>query len=171
MNPVPLNARGLIDFRINGRVPELPVLVSLIGQLEFTNVVLHAEAGEAYDWRCIAALEVEIFVDLAVPFPKLIRTLADIAAAVPKRMILSFSEGACIDCGEMRTVTDFALFDWFPMVITPTRAAPARHIRAWNDGEAVVRKLWQALGDTIPIPFDRAMDLVVKIAGGNQPCA
>ena len=171
MNPVPLNARGLIDFRVNGRVPELPVLVSLVGPLEFTNLTLHAEAGAAYDWRAISALEIEVFASLEVPWPKVIRTLSDIAAAVPKRMVLTFAEGACVDCGEMRAVTDFAVFDWFPMVVTPTRAAPADHIRAWTDGQAIARKLWQAQGDTIPVPYDKAMDLVVQIAAENQPCA
>ncbi|CAE6713268.1 hypothetical protein R75461_01160 [Paraburkholderia nemoris] len=171
MNPLPLNAQSLLELRAHGRIPELPVLVSLIGKLEFTNLTLHAQAGESCDWHCIAALEVELFVSLAVPFPKLLRTLADIAAAVPKRMILTFAEGACVDCGEMRSVTDFALFDWFPMVVTPRRAKPADHIRAWNDGEMIARKLWKALGDTLPIPYDKAMDLVVQIAAENQPCA
>jgi hypothetical protein len=171
VNPIPLNAKGLLDMRANHRVPELPVLISLTGQLDFTNHTLHAEAGVSYDWRAIAALEVEVFASFAVPWPRLLRTLGEIAAVVPKRMVLTFAEGACIDCGEMRTVTDFALFDWFPMVVTPTRAAPADHARAWNDGQAVARKLWQALGDTLPIPYDKAMDLVVEIAAENQPCA
>jgi hypothetical protein len=171
VNPLPLNAQSLIELRANRRVPELPVLVSLVGKLDFTNLTLYAEAGMSYDWRAVAALEVEVFASLAVPFPKLLRTLADLAAAVPKRMILTFAEGACVDCGEMRTVTDFALFDWFPMVVTPRRAAPAEHIRAWNDGQVISDRLWKALGDTLPIPYDRAMDLVVEIAAGNQPCA
>lgn len=171
MNPLPLNAQSLLELRQHGRIPELPVLVSLIGKLDFTNLTLHAEAGEAYDWRAVSALEIEVFVSLAVPFPKLLRTLADLAAAVPKRMVLTFAEGACVDCGEMRTVTDFALFDWFPMVVSPRRAAPAEHIRAWNDGQTIARKLWAALGDTLPIPYDKAMDLVVEIAAENQRCA
>lgn len=171
MNPLPLNAQSLLELRQHGRIPELPVLVSLVGKLEFTNLTLHAEAGVTYDWRAIAALEIEVFVSLEVPFAKLLRTLADLAAAVPKRMVLTFAEGACIECGEMRTVTDFALFDWFPLAISPRRAAAAGHIRAWNDGQTISRKLWQALGDTLPIPYDRAMDLVVEIAAENQPCA
>ncbi|WP_233854058.1 histidine ammonia-lyase [Paraburkholderia sp. HD33-4] len=168
---LPLNAQSLIDFRLNGRIPELPVLVSLVGKLDFTNVVLYAEAGKPYDWRAVAALEVELFVSLEVPWSKLLRTLADIAAVVPKRMILTFTEGACVDCGEMRTVMDFALFDWFPMVVTPRRAEPTEHIRAWNDGQAIARKLWQAVGDTLPNLYDRAMDLALQVAAENQPCA
>jgi hypothetical protein len=171
LNPIPKNAQSLLDLRKGGRVPDLPVLISLTGPLNFTNLTLQAEAGVTYDWRAISALEVEVFASFAVPFSKLLRTLAEIAAVVPKRMILTFAEGACVDCGEMRTVTDFALFDWFPMVVTPTRAAPAEHIRAWTDGHSVARKLWEAMGDTLPIPFDRAMDLVVQIAGENKPCA
>jgi hypothetical protein len=171
LNPIPKNGQGLIDMRRNRHVPELPVLVSLVGALGFTNVTLQAEAGAAYDWRLVSLLEVEVFADLSVPFPKLLRTLADIAAVVPSRIVLTFSEGACVDCGEKRRVTDFEVFDWFPMVVTPTRAAPAVHIQAWNDGRAVAKKLWAALGETLPIPYDKAMDLVVEIAAENQRCA
>lgn len=171
MNPLPLNAKSLVDMRKNHCVPELPVLISLIGALDFTNLTLHAEAGVAFDWRAVSVLEVEVFASFDSPWPKLLRTLADIAAVVPKRMVLTFTEGARVECGEMRTVTDFAVFDWFPMAVTPMRAAPAEHIRAWNDGQAVARKLWQALGETLPIPYDKAMDLVLQIAAEGQSCA
>ena len=162
---IPLNAQSLIDLRLRGLVPELPVLVSLVGRLEFTNVTLYADAGVSIGWRMLAGLEVEVFTSIAVPFPKLLRTLADIAAVVPARMILCFTEGARVDCGQMRTVAheagDFALFDWFPMAIGPT---------GYADGTKVARKLWAALGHELPIPFDEAMDLVVQIAAEKQ-CA
>lgn len=155
-------------MRTAGEVPALPVLISLIGPLEFTNLTLHADAGTEYDWHLIAALKVEVFASASTPFRKLLSLLAGIAAAVPKHMVLTFIEGPRIDCGDMRTVTDFALFDWFPMVITPTCAAPERHIRAWNEGKVIEKKLWHELGRALPIPYDKAMDLVVQIAQEGQ---
>lgn len=168
MSQLPRNAESLIAMRSVRKVPDLPVLVSLVGPLEFTNLTLLADAGVEYDWRPISALEVEVFASAATPFRKLLSVLAAIAAAVPKRMVLTFTEGPRIDCGEMRTVTDFAVFDWFPMVVMPTCAAPARHIRAWNDGKAIEKKLWHELGRSLPIPYEKAMDLVVQIAQEAQ---
>lgn len=149
-------------------VPELPVLISLIGTLDFNNLTLYADAGKAYDWHLVAALEVEIFASASTPFRKLLATLAGIAAGVPKHMVLAFEDGPRIDCGDMRTVTDFAVFDWFPMVVMPIGLSPANHIKAWNDGKAIEKKLWHELGRALPIPYDKAMELVVKIAGENR---
>jgi hypothetical protein len=160
----PRNGQSLLDLRMRGLVPELPVLVSLVGTLDFSNVTLYADAGKPYDWRVIAGLEVEVFASLAVPFSGLLRTLADIAAAVPKRMVLAFSEGARIECGEMRLVRDengdFGLFDWFPIAVGPYDA----------HGAKVAKRLWAELGKSIPIPFDEAMTLVHQIAAEKQ-CA
>jgi hypothetical protein len=168
MSQLPRNADGLIAMREAREIPALPVLVSLIGPLEFNNVTLQASAGVKYDWHLIAALELEVFASAATPFRKLLETLADIAAAVPKHMVLTFIEGPRIDCGDMRTVTDFAVFDWFPMVVMPIGAAPANHIKAWDDGKAIEKKLWHELGRALPIPYEKAMDLVVQIAQENQ---
>jgi hypothetical protein len=162
---IPRNAQSLVDLRMRGLVPELPVLVSLGERLDFSNVTLYADPGVRYGWRMLAGLETEIFTSLSAPFQKLLRTLADIAAAVPARMILTFTEGARVDCGEMRTICheagDFSLFDWFPMAIGPS---------GYADGTKVARRLWAALGHEIPIPFDDAMDLVVELAAEKQ-CA
>jgi hypothetical protein len=144
------------------------VLISLVGTLEFDNVTLYADAGAAYDWHLIAALEVEVFASASTPFRKLLATLAGIAAGVPKHMVLTFAEGPRIDCGEMRTVTDFAVFDWFPMGIMPTGLAPAEHIRLWNEEKVIEKKLWHELGRALPIPYDKAMDLMVQIAWENR---
>jgi hypothetical protein len=168
MSKLPRNSESLVALRTGGRKPELPVLISFAGPLEYSNLTLQASAGEKYDWHCIAGLEVEVFVSMRTPFSAILKRLADIAAAVPKVMILTFSEGPRIHCGEMRTLTDFALFDWFPMVITPERAAPANHIRAWTEGSVIEKKLWHELGRALPIPYEKAADLVVEIARGNQ---
>jgi hypothetical protein len=170
MTPIPRNCEQLIAMRKAKSVPALPVLISLVGPLEFTNLTLLANAGTRYEWRAVSALDLEVFASVATPFRQLIEVLVDVAAAVPKRLILTFIEGPRIDCGEMRTNTDFALFDWFPMVVMPVRAAPERHIKAWNDGKALERKLWAELGKSIPIPYDNAVDLVVQIAKENQQC-
>jgi hypothetical protein len=168
MSQLPRNADALVAMRKAGDIPDLPVLISLVGSLEFSNLTLYANPGAKYDWHLIQALEVEVFVSAAIPFSKVLALLADIAAAVPDRMILTFTDGPRVDCGEKRRVTDFEVFDWFPMVVTPVRAAPADHIRAWKDGKVIERKLWKALGKALPIPYDKAMDLVVKIAKEGQ---
>lgn len=150
------------------KVPELPVLISFVGPLEYRNLTLQANPGVKYDWHCIACLEVEVFVSLKTPFYAVLKRLADIAAGVPKTMVLTFIEGPRVHCGEMRTVTDFAVFDWFPMVVTPERAAPANHIRAWTEGKVIEKKLWDEVGRALPIPYEKAMNLVVEIARENQ---
>lgn len=170
MSQLPRNAESLVAMRTSEKptVPELPVLISLVGSLGFNNLTLYANAGNAYDWHPIAGLEVEVFASAATPFSDLLSLLAAIAAAVPKRMVLTFIDGPRIDCGEMRTITDFAVFDWFPMTITPINAAPSEHIGAWNSGRIIEQKLWKALGKELPIPYEKAMDLVVLIAKENQ---
>lgn len=170
MSQLPRNADSLIAMRTAEKpsVPALPILISLVGPLDFNNLTLYADVNKTYDWHLIAALEVEVFASAATPFRKLLNVLAGIAAAVPKHMVLTFVDGPRIDCGEMRTVTDFAVFDWFPMTITPDCAAPARHIRAWDEGRVIEKKLWHELGRALPIPYEKAMDLVVQIARENQ---
>lgn len=154
--------------REEATVPELPVLISFVGPLEYSNLTLLASAAGSFDWHCIAGLEVEVFVSKQLPFPAVLKQLADIAAAVPKVMVLTFTEGPRVHCGEMRTVTDFAVFDWFPMVVTPERAAPETHIRAWTEGKVIEKKLWDEIGRALPIPYEKAMGLVVEIARENQ---
>lgn len=163
---IPRNGQSLLDLRKRGVVPELPVLVSLVGDLDFTNVTLYADAGASLDWRGVCGLEVEVFTSTAVAFPKLLRTLADIAAAVPTRMVLTFIEGARVECGESRLVAhpdgDFSLFDWFPMAVGPN---------AYADGSKVEKRLWAELGHALPIPFDEARELLVQIATERHACA
>lgn len=162
MAKTPYGASALIDLRGNGVVPELPVLVSLVGKLGFSNLTLQAKAAERYDWRAIAALDVEVFASAAVSFASLLQTLADIAAAVPKHLVLTFVEGPRVDCGDMRTLQDFALFDWFPMAIGPN---------AYREGCIIARKLWDALGHELPIPYDEACSLLPQALKEQQQCA
>jgi hypothetical protein len=158
MTQLPFNANRLIAMRKRRSAPALPVLASLVGPLEFSNFTLLAQAGGAYDWHCIAGLEVEVFVSHEVAFANVLRHLADIAAAVPKRMVLTFIDGPRIECGEWRTVPhpegDFALFDWFPIGIGPR----------YGQSQPIVRRLFAELGKALPIPFDRAMGLVLEVA-------
>lgn len=162
---IPLNASRLIALRKRREVPELPVLVSFAGSLEFTNTTLLAVASEDYDWRCLTGLEVEVFVSNDTAFAAVLRHLAAIAAVVPSRMILTFIEGPRVECGEWRVVPhpdgDFMLFDWFPIGVGP---------RFYGDAQAVVRKLVRELGKALPIPFDRATDLLFEIAR-ERACA
>ncbi|WP_249181348.1 histidine ammonia-lyase [Burkholderia sp. AU19243] len=151
----PRNSAALIAMRKSGNVPELPVLVALAGQLSWANVTLSATPGERYDWRLLTALDVEVFASTDVPWGDLLRTLSDIAAAVPDTLVLTFREGPRVHCGEAHVVPgqDFALFDWFPMAIAPI-SWPASHVLA--------RRLFDVLGDTIPNPYDDACNLAMQ---------
>lgn len=155
MSKKPFGVDGLIDLRISGMVPEHPVLISLVGKLPYRNLTLQAKTDERYDWHAIAALEVEVMASAQVPFSALLATLADIARAVPKRMVLTFTEGPRVECGEMRTLRDFALFDWFPMAIAPI---------CWPQSRHIARSLWKALGTELPIPYDEAAELIPRAA-------
>nr|WP_249183290.1 histidine ammonia-lyase [Burkholderia cenocepacia] len=151
-------------MRRAGRVPELPVLVTLVGPLRFENVTLSAAAARLYDWRPIAALDVEVFASADVPWRDLLRTLGDISAAVPDTLVLAFREGPRVHCGERRTVPgeDFALFDWFPIPIAPM---------CWPASDTLARRLFDALGDTLPNPYDRACELIEHLAAERNESA
>lgn len=141
-------------MRKGGNVPALPVLVTLAGALNWSNLTLSATAGERYDWRPLAALDVEVFASADVPFYDLLGTLTGIAAVVPKTMVLTFLEGPRVHCGEMRCLMDFALFDWFPMAIGPSHYADARKI---------ARRILSEMGKAIPVPFDEALNVVEQV--------
>ncbi len=160
MTAVARNAEGLMDLRMRGIRPELPVLVSLIGPLLFSNVTLMADAKRRYDWRVIGGLEIEVMASTAVPFPGLLQTLADLAAGVPRRMILSFEEGARVECGEWRQITDFKVFDWYPMALSHD---------AWGESRALARRLVAEVGKSLPDPYDEALNLVIQLASERQP--
>lgn len=151
----PPNSAELVAMRKRGNVPELPVLVTLVGPLSWGNVTLSATPGERYDWRPITALDVEVFAATNVPWGDLLRTLSDIAAAVPETLVLTFREGPRVYCGEAHVVPgqDFALFDWFPMAIAPI-CWPASHVLA--------RRLFDVLGNTLPNPYDDACGLAMQ---------
>jgi hypothetical protein len=153
MSQLARNASGLAELRMGGFKPDLPVLVSYVGDLLHTNTILHAKAGDRYDWRCLAGLDVEVMVNRSVPFPSVLEALADIAACVPAHMVLTYTEGPRIECGEWRRIDDFALFDWLPIVLGPTSYGEASLIR---------RKLWDALGDAIPAPYEQALPLFLQ---------
>lgn len=150
----PRNSGQLVALRRNREIPALPVLVTLTGALSWSNLTLSATAGQRYDWRPVMALDIEVFTSADVPFGDLLATLADIAAVVPKTMVLAFLEGPRVHCGEMRSLMDFSLFDWLPMAIGPSHYADARKIE---------KRLWAELGRGIPIPFDEACDVVEQV--------
>ncbi|KVU10678.1 histidine ammonia-lyase [Burkholderia ubonensis] len=160
MTALARNAQSLIDLRMRGIRPELPILVSLVGPLEFENVTLIADPKARYDWRVIGGLEVEVIAAVAVPFPALLQSLADLATGIPKRMILTFSEGPSVECGEWRQITDFKVFDWFPM--------PLAH-GAWGESRKLAHRLLTAVGKELPIPYDEALNLVIQLAEEGKP--
>lgn len=163
----PRNSAQLAVMRRDRKVPALPVLISFVGPLEFSNVTLSASADGIYNWRIIAGLDVEIFVSKSVAMSDVIRHLAAIAAAVPKRMVVTYVEGPRVECGEYRIVRDeqgdFWLFDWFPMAVGPN---------AYSAGRVIEQQLWKAMasGD-IPTPFDRARELVGEVLKEKNQCA
>lgn len=158
MKRYPRNSGPLVAMRRNREIPALPVLVTLAGPLSWSNLTLAATAGERYDWRPLMALDVEVFASAAVPFGDLLATLSDIAAVVPKTMVLTFLEGPRIHCGESRTLMDFALFDWLPMSIGPSHYLEARKIE---------KRIWAEMGRAIPVPFDEAVNVVGQFIQEN----
>lgn len=161
MKPIARNAEGLIELRQRGLQPELTVLISLVGPLRYENVTLLADPTKSYDWRVIGGLDVEVITSTKVPFARMVRTLVDIAAGVPRRMVLTFGEGPRVECGEWRQVTDFKVFDWCPMAI----GGPS-----WDASVKLAKTLFGQLGKSIPEPYEEAMALVIK-AAGEQRCA
>lgn len=159
MTPIPKCGNALIAMRKQCKIPELPVLISFVDELEFTNMTLFADSGKSYDWRCVSALEVELFVSVDTPFADVLRQLAAIAAVMPSRMILTYIEGPRIECGESRTVPhadgDFMLFDWFPIAIAPI---------CWDEARKISQRLFSELGKALPIPYDEAHNLILQMA-------
>jgi hypothetical protein len=153
MGQLARNASGLAELRMGGFKPALPVLVSFVGDLPHTNTILHAEAGTRYDWRCLAGLDVEVFVDRSIAFPAVVEALADIAACVPAHMVLTYTEGPRIECGEWRRIDDFALFDWLPMALGPT---------SYGEASLVRKRLTAELGKAIPLPYEQALPLFLQ---------
>lgn len=171
MSNLPRNAEALLNLRKNRTKPELPVLVSLIGSLDFNNIVLHADENRDYDWTLIAGLDVDVMADRTVPFRRVLATLAAVAAAAPRQMVLSYREGAQVDCGQWRIAGEQTYFDWFPMAVSPRRAKPAAHVRAYLQGQKVEKALWAEMGKRLPIPWDVEMDAIVKKITQERQCA
>ncbi|WP_236871924.1 histidine ammonia-lyase [Burkholderia pseudomultivorans] len=155
----PANSEALVAMRRRRQAPADSVLVSFVGSLEFSNLTLHASTHERYDWRPIAALDVEAFASASIAFPALLRSLVDMAAVVPRRMVLTFREGPRVELGEWRRITDFRVFDWCPMAL----GGPC-----WDDARALALRIFGELGKSIPTPYDEACTLVIKAAQEAQ---
>ncbi|RKP56381.1 histidine ammonia-lyase [Pararobbsia silviterrae] len=162
MTRYPQNAEPLVAMRQRGEKPESPVLVSLVGKLEFPNLTLIARPSQAYDWRPLVGLDVEVFASHAVPFGELLRALADIAAVVPASMVLTFPRQARVHCGDWTQVSDFRLFDWFPIGVDLVR---------YPGGGKLASLLWAELGKSLPIPYVAATHAFLAVAQEAQKCA
>ncbi|QND94355.1 hypothetical protein SY91_01754 [Burkholderia cenocepacia] len=155
----PANSEALVAMRRRRQAPAGSVLVSFVGPLQWSNVTLTASVNERYDWRPIAALDIEAFASASIAFPALLRSLVDMAAAVPRRMVLTFREGPRVELGEWRQITDFRVFDWCPMAL----GGPC-----WDDARALALRIFAELGKSIPTPYDEACTLVIKAAQEAQ---
>lgn len=153
MSKLARNAAGLEELRSSGFKPDLPVLVSFVGDLRHTNTTLYAEPSVEYNWRCIAGLDVEVIVNRSVPFDAILSVLRDLAACVPARMVLTYTEGPRLDLGEWRVIDDFALFDWLPMSVGPT---------SYMEAELIRKRINAELGKSIPLPYEQAIPLFLK---------
>ncbi|KVO84034.1 histidine ammonia-lyase [Burkholderia ubonensis] len=155
MSRLPINGDVLANMRKGGAIPRAAVLVSLVGPLRYSNVTLLADPSECYDWRIVGGLDIEVITSVRVPLSQLLTALAEIAAGVPARMVLTYREGLSVECGEWRQVTDFKVFDWFPM--------PLAHA-AWGESRKLAHRLLAAVGKELPIPYDEALNLVIQLA-------
>ncbi|CAM2142632.1 Histidine ammonia-lyase [Pararobbsia alpina] len=162
MSRLPQNAEPLVAMRQRGEKPEAMVLVSLVGKLDFPNLTLIARSSQAYDWRVLTGLDVEVFASHAVPFDEVLRTLAAIAAVVPASMVLTFPGHARVHCGDWAQISDFRLFDWFPIPVDVMR---------YRNGSKLSALLWGELGKALPIPYVEATEAFLAVAQEAQKCA
>lgn len=151
----PRNGENLLRMRREGWRPDSLLLVSLVGALSYRNFTLYCNAGIPCDWSMLAALDAELIVSTRVPFDTVLRTLADIAAAVPATLALGFIEGPRIDCGRSRYVLESIrpisgrmMFDWSPLTALTVSPGSTR----------IAQRLWRELGSTIPVPYDAALE-------------
>lgn len=152
MSRLPRNGENLLVMRREGNKPEGVTLVSFVGSLPHSNFTVYAEPDHVCDWKPLAGLEVDVIVNGVIPMTTVMRQLSAIASSAPEHMVLSFLEGPRVDCGQARYSlqafnpnTGGMLFDWFPMAIGPLHFADALKIE---------KRLWRALDNEIPIPFD-----------------
>jgi hypothetical protein len=160
MSRLPRNGENLLNMRREGNKPEGVTLVSFVGSLPHSNFTVYAEPGDACDWTPLAGLEIEVLVNASMPMPTVLRQLSAIASAAPEHMVLTYVEGPRIDCGQARYSlqafnpnTGRMLFDWFPMAIGPSHLA---------DASKIEKRLWRALDNEIPIPFDASEKRLVN---------
>lgn len=152
---LPRNGANLLRMRQEGWCPDGLVLVSFVGALSYRNFTLYCDAGIPCDWSMLAALDAELIVSTRVPFNTVLRTLADIAAAVPATLALGYVEGPRIDCGRSRYVLESIrpisgrmMFDWCPSTALTVSPYSTR----------IAQRLWRELGSTIPTPYDAALE-------------
>jgi hypothetical protein len=74
---IPFGAQTIIDLRSKGRVPALPVLVSLVGRIHpFDGACVVAQPGQAYDWSFIRGLETHVWARKGVDLRGILLALA-----------------------------------------------------------------------------------------------
>ncbi len=163
---LPRNGENLLRMRRSGMRPDELVLVSVSGNLGYSNYTLYSDPGAVCDWSMLAGLEVELVTSTAVPFADVLRTLADIAAAVPASMSLYYLEGARVDCGRARYVLESInpkvgrmQFDWWPLQVND----PAKILTP--DSTRLAQRLWRELGGALPTPCDAALYRLKPILG------
>jgi len=158
MNCLPRNGDALLRMRREGMRPEGVTLISLIGNLPYSNFTLYADPGVAYNWTPIAGLDVEIIASLTVPFRRVLVVLAAMAGSCPGHMSIGFTEGPRVECGQARYAPETLTpptgrmeFDWYPMAI-------GRH----RSSATIARRLWSEIGASIPAHFDAALHLIAN---------
>jgi hypothetical protein len=132
---------------------------------------LQADANLDYDWTLIAGLEVDLMADRSVSFGRVLDTLAALADAVPRQMVLSYRGGAQVDCGQWRIAGAQTYFDWFPIALSPRRAKPTVHVHHYLEGKKLEHALWAEMGKRLPIPWDLEMDRIAQKIAGERQCA
>lgn len=60
--PLPRNAGAIVQARMAGKRPELPVIVSYVGSLVTPCPVVYADSAKAYDWEFLTGLATAIAV-------------------------------------------------------------------------------------------------------------
>lgn len=125
------SARQLLEDRQQGKTPDGPVIVSLIGGT-FPRLTLHIRpdvAPDRFDWRMLVDLPVWIWADASVGLDWILATTSRIAAARPSTLHLRFDAadqthdvevGASLHMPAVLDLPAIHQFTWSPINVAAT---------------------------------------------------
>lgn len=93
----PIGAKPILEMRLNGQRPAMPVLVSLVGRLpSFDGPLVIADPEVAYDWTFLAGLETHVWLREGVGARRTLLALASHDAALLQVWDVDLQQGAWV---------------------------------------------------------------------------